>query len=97
VVRHVRRVAGRGDGGEVTAKMTTGRWAVVLTRRHGLLVEVTDEANCMGIRRCWISDKRPDSPTVDQILGYGKGRTLAEAVDEALEQLALRLNAKEGA
>ncbi len=61
---------------------------MVLTRRNGLLVEVTDPTYTSGVHHCWISDKRPDSPTIHQILAHGKGDTIGAAVEQATAILA---------
>ncbi len=65
---------------------------MVLTRKNGLLVEVTDPAYTMGVQHCWISDKRPDSPTIHQILAHGTGNNTAEAVEDATNKLEAAIN-----
>ncbi len=67
---------------------------MVLTRRHGLLVEATDPTWVMGIQHCWISDKRPGSPTENAVLAHGKGGTVAEAVEQATAELQKFIESK---
>lgn len=64
---------------------------MILTRKNGLLVEVTDPDTTMGVQHCWISDKRPGSAMLDQILAYATGRTVAEAVEKATDILQAKL------
>jgi hypothetical protein len=64
---------------------------MILTRRNGLLVEVTDPDTTLGVQHCWISDKRQGSATLDQILAHATGGTVAEAVEKATDILQAKL------
>lgn len=68
---------------------------MILTRRNGLLVECTDPAYTMGVQHCWISDKRPSSPTKDQILAHATGKSVSEAVEAATDMLRAALRSIE--
>ena len=63
---------------------------MVLYEKNGLIVEVTDPEYVKGVQHCWISDKRPDSPTIHQILAHATGDNTHEAVEKATSVLEER-------
>ncbi len=64
---------------------------MVLTRHNGLLIECIDPNYCSGLQHVWISDNRPDSPRLHQLLVHVSGPSLADALETALAKLPAAL------